>query len=184
VGGQESGSKGGGVDIVEACLDVQAEGGDLQSGSLDGFYLLCEGEAGVGGAEFREGATLVWVEEALGFGDGRQPDCHHPLKDLRDGFEKDNDAEGGGGVVGGLAGFIQDYSIGGFQRWGVVPTCYQGGEEFLDDRRVDIVYLFPDGVGDPIGARSRRGGALGEGESNLLLGEGGWWRGSLLGDLC
>jgi len=32
-----------------------------------------------------------------------------------------------------------------------------------------MVYPFPYGVGDPIGAWSRGGGALGEGESNLSL---------------
>jgi len=51
VGGQEPSSEGGGVDIVEAGFDVEQEGGDLQPGSLKSSYLLCEGEAGVGGAE-------------------------------------------------------------------------------------------------------------------------------------
>jgi len=55
----------------------------------------------------------------------------------------------------------------------VVPESYQGGGAFEDDRRVDIVYPLPYRVGDPIRARSRGGGALGEGESDLLLGEGG-----------
>jgi len=114
VGGQESGSEGGGVDIVEASFDVQEEGGDLQSGSLEGSYLMCEGEAGVGGAKSREGAAVVWVEETFGVGDGRQPDCHNLFEDFGDGFEEDDDMEGGGGVVGGLAGFIQDNTIGGF----------------------------------------------------------------------
>ena len=40
MGGQEPGSKGGGVEIVEAGFDVQKEGGDFQSGSLEGFYLM------------------------------------------------------------------------------------------------------------------------------------------------
>ena len=140
---------------------------------MEGFYLLCEGEAGVGGAESGEGAALVWVEEAFGFGDGRQPDCHHQFEDLSDGFEEDNDTKRGLGVVGGLAGFIQGYPVGGLQRWGVVPECYQGGEKFEDNRRVDIVYSLPYRVGDPIGPWSRGGGALGEGESDLLFGEGG-----------
>jgi len=114
VGGQKSGSEGGGIDVVEASLDVQKEGGDLQSGSLEGFYLLSEGEAGVGGAESREEAALVRVEEASGFCNGRQSECHYPFEDLGDGFEEDDDVEGGGGVVGGLAGLVQDYSVGGF----------------------------------------------------------------------
>ena len=51
VGGQESSPEGVGVDIVEACFDVQEKGGYLQSRSLEGFYFMCEGEAGGGGAE-------------------------------------------------------------------------------------------------------------------------------------
>jgi len=65
-----------------------------------------EFEAGVGGAESREGAALVRVEEAFGLGDGRQSDCHHPFEDLGDSFEEDDDAKGGGGVVGGLARLV------------------------------------------------------------------------------
>ena len=36
-----------------------------------------------------------------------------------------------------------------------------------------MVYFLPYGVGDPIGAWSREGGALREGEPNLFLGKGG-----------
>jgi len=36
-----------------------------------------------------------------------------------------------------------------------------------------MVYVFPYRVGDPVGAWSRGGGALGEGESDLFLGKGG-----------
>jgi len=114
VGGQKPGSEGGGIDVVEASLDVQKEGGDLQSGSLEGFYFVSEGEAGVGGAESREGAALVRVEEASGFCNGRQSHCHNPFEDLGDGLEEDNDARAGGGVVGGLAGPVQNHSVGGF----------------------------------------------------------------------
>jgi len=38
---------------------------------------MCKGEAGVGGTESREGATLVWVEETFGSGDGGQSDCYY-----------------------------------------------------------------------------------------------------------
>ena len=48
---QETGSDGGGVDLVEAGFDIEDEGGDLQPGSLQGLYLICESEAGVGGTE-------------------------------------------------------------------------------------------------------------------------------------
>jgi len=73
---------------------------------MEGFYLLYEGAAGVGGAKPQEGAALVWVEEALALGDGRQPDRHHPFKDLSDSFKEENDTEGSGRVVGGLTGLI------------------------------------------------------------------------------
>ena len=55
----------------------------------------------------------------------------------------------------------------------MVPESYQGGEEFADDSRVDMVDVFPYRVGDPIGALSGGAGALGEGEPNLFFGEGG-----------
>jgi len=41
-----------------------------------------EGKARVRGAEAWRRAALVCVEKALGSGDGRQPDCHHPFEDL------------------------------------------------------------------------------------------------------
>jgi len=173
VAGQEPGSEGGGVDIVEAGFGVQKEGGDFQSWSPKGFYHICKGEAGVGGADSREGAALVWVEVTCGSGDGGESDCHHSFKDLRYRFEEDDDSKGGGRVVGGFAGFGQDHSVGVLQSWGVVPEFYLGGEEFEDDRGIDMVYLSPYGVGDPTRAWSISRGALGEGESNLFLGKGG-----------
>jgi len=43
MGGQESGSEGGGVDIiVEAGFDVQKKGPDFKSGPLGGSYLVHE----------------------------------------------------------------------------------------------------------------------------------------------
>jgi len=62
VGGQQSSCEDGGIDVVKASFNVHEEGGDLPSRSLEGFYLLCEGEAGVGGAESWQGATLVRVD--------------------------------------------------------------------------------------------------------------------------
>ena len=72
-----------------------------------------KGEAGVGGAESRERAALVWVEETFGSGDGGQSDSHNSFEDLRNCPEEYDDAKGGGGVVGGFAGFVQDDSVGG-----------------------------------------------------------------------
>ena len=62
VGGTESSHEGGGVDIVEASFCVQEKGGDLKSRSLEGFYFVFEGKAGVGGAKSWQGATLILVE--------------------------------------------------------------------------------------------------------------------------
>jgi len=44
------------------------------------------------------------MEEALGSSDGGQSDHHPSFKDFRNSLEEDDDAEGGGGIVGGLAG--------------------------------------------------------------------------------
>jgi len=74
-----------------------------------------EGQACVGGAESRQGAALVWVEETFGPSVGGQLDPHYPFKDFRNGFKEDNHAEGPRGVIGGLAGFVQDHPIGSFQ---------------------------------------------------------------------
>jgi len=54
----------------------------------------------------------------------------------------------------------------------VVPEGHQGGEKIEDDRGVDEVHPFPHGVGNSIGAWGGGGGALGEGEPDLFLGEG------------
>ena len=62
VGGQESGFEGGGIDFVEASFNVQEKRGELQFRSLESLYLMCDGEADVGGAEFWQGATLVQLE--------------------------------------------------------------------------------------------------------------------------
>jgi len=82
VGCQRSGPEGGGIHVVKACFDVWEEGGDFQSGSLEGRYLLGEGKARVGGAEAWERAALLWVEKTIGPDDGGQPDCHHPFENL------------------------------------------------------------------------------------------------------
>jgi len=65
-----------------------------------------ERETGIGGAESWEGPALVGVKKAFGPGDGGQSDRHYPFQDLGDGFEEDDDAEGGRGVVAGLARLV------------------------------------------------------------------------------
>ena len=60
--GEEEGPELGCVDVVEAGLYVEEEGGDFQEGSFKGSDLIGEGGRWVRGAEPREGAALVWVE--------------------------------------------------------------------------------------------------------------------------
>jgi len=51
------------VDVIKACFDVQKEGRHLQARSLQGFHVVHEGEAGIVGAQAREGAALVRVNQ-------------------------------------------------------------------------------------------------------------------------
>ena len=53
----------------------------------------------------------------------------------------------------------------------MVAESHQRGEEFEGDRLIDNVDLFPHRVGDPVGARGRGGGGLGESDFNRFLGE-------------
>ena len=119
-----------------------------------------EGGAGVGEADSGQGAALLWVEEASRSSDGGQSDRHHPFDSLRDSFEEDNDAKGGRGIIGGLAGLIQDYPVGSFKGGRVVSKYHQGGEEFEYYRRIDKIDIFPHSLGDPIRARGHGRGGL------------------------
>ena len=49
------------VDVVESCFDVEKEGEHLQARSLQGSHVVHEGEAGIIGAQPREGAAVVGV---------------------------------------------------------------------------------------------------------------------------
>ena len=80
--GQKGGPEGGGVEIVEARLDVEEEGGDPESGPLKGPDFVGEGETWVKGTESWKGAALVRVEQTSGASDCGQPDCHNSFKDL------------------------------------------------------------------------------------------------------
>ena len=52
---------------------------------------------------------------------GDEPNSKDALKDFCDGFEKNNNAEGGQGVVGRLAGFVKDNPVCVFESGGMVP---------------------------------------------------------------
>jgi len=81
--------EGGGVDIVEARLDVSKEGGDPEYVPFKGQDLVDEGEASVEGTETREGAPLVRVQETSGATDCRQSDHHDPFQDSSKCSEED-----------------------------------------------------------------------------------------------
>ena len=65
------------------------------------------------------------MEEAFGSSDGGPSSRHHPFETLGDGLEEAHDTEGGRGVVGDLAGYMQDHPIGGLEGGGVVTQGYQ-----------------------------------------------------------
>jgi len=100
--GQERGPEGGVVDVVEACLDVDEEGGDLEFRPLEGPDFMRQGQAGAQGAKGEVGAALVRVEHILGAGDGGEPDRPDSFEDLRHGIEEDYHVEGCWGVVRGF----------------------------------------------------------------------------------
>ena len=84
------------------------------------------------------------MENTLGPGDGGRCNRHYPLKALGNCFEEEDDAEGSGRVIGGLARLVQDHPIGGFQRRGVVAERQQGPVEFKDAWEIDEVdFLLP-----------------------------------------
>ena len=80
VSGEEEGPKLSCVDVIEAGFYVEEEGGDLQEGSLKGSDLVGEGGYCGREAEAREGAALVWVEQARLSRQRGEPDG-------KDGFE-------------------------------------------------------------------------------------------------
>ena len=103
-----------------------------------------EGGHRIRGAEAREGAALVWVKQARLPCQRGEPDGQDGFKDLRDGFEEDDNAEGSRGVIGRLAGFVKDDPIGVFERGGVVPKGDQWSQEVEEEAGVDSVYFLPD----------------------------------------
>jgi len=120
-----------------------------------------EGEAGVGGAESRQGAALGEMGEPLGSRDGGQPDHPYPSRDFRNGFSEDNDPEGGRGVIGGLAGLVQDHPIRRFQLGGVVAEQHQGERSSRMIARLIKLTSFHTAWGTPLGPGAEEGEDLG-----------------------
>ena len=84
-----------GVDVVEARLHVEEEGGDFPAGLLKGANFMGEGGDGICRTEARERAALVWVEEAGVSDEGHESDGQDPFPDLGDSFQEDDYAKGG-----------------------------------------------------------------------------------------
>ena len=75
------------VDVVESCFDVEKEEGHLQARSLQGSHVVHEGEAGIIGAQPREGAAVVGVNQTSWAGCEEEACCYDPFQDLRDSAE-------------------------------------------------------------------------------------------------
>ena len=75
---------------------------------------------------------------------GGESDGEDSFEDLGDGFEEDDDTEGGRRVVGRLAGFVEDNPVCVFEAGGMVPEGHQWGQEVEEEVGVKGVYLFPD----------------------------------------
>ena len=88
---------------------------------MEGPNFVGEGGYGIRSAETVKGATLVWVEKAGLSCQSGESDGKDAFKDFRNGLKKDNNEEGGRGVIGWFSGFIQDNSVRMFERGGVVP---------------------------------------------------------------
>ena len=83
---EEEGLELRGIDVLEAGFDVKEEGGDCQSGSLEGANFMDKSGTSVQCAESREGAALVPVAESSCTCQGGEPYCHDPFENLCDGF--------------------------------------------------------------------------------------------------
>ena len=76
-----------GVDIVEALLYVEEEGGDFPAGALKSANFMGKGGDGICPTEPRERAALVSVEEAGIPGEGHESDGHDPFQNVGDIFQ-------------------------------------------------------------------------------------------------
>ena len=86
----------GRVDVVKAAFDVQEKGGDFKVESLEEANFMGEGCRGVEGAKARDRAGWVGMEEGTGSGNEGEAGGRNAFHDLGEGFEEDDDPEGGG----------------------------------------------------------------------------------------
>ena len=123
------------VDVVKATLDVEEEGGDLKVQALEEANFVGESCGGVERGEAEEGTGLVGKEEVAGSGDEGETRGSHPFYNLGEGLQEHYDPEGGGRVVGGLAGFVQDNAVGFFEGRGMVSILEQRADEVCEEGR-------------------------------------------------
>ena len=116
--------------------------------------------AGIRGAEPREGAALVGVEESGFVGHVGESDGHDSFQYFGDGSEEDYYAKGRRSVVGGFPWLVQHNPICMFEAWWVVAEGDEGGEQVEEDGGLYGVYSLPDPVEYTIRARGGRGGAF------------------------
>ena len=130
-----------------------------------------QGGTSVGGAQPRDGAALVRVEEAGLPGQASESDGHDLFEYLGDGFEEDNNAEACRRVIRGFAWLVQNHPIRMLKTGRVVPQGDKGGEEVEEYGRIYGVHPLPDPVGYTIWAGGRGGRAPAEGQFYLFLRE-------------
>ena len=111
-----------GVDIVETAFDVKEERRNLGPKSLKEANLVGKGGSCVESGESRAGPCLMRMEQAHVPGEEGKAGGSDSFKYLGESFEEHNDSEGGGGVVRGLARFIQHNSIRLLQRRGMMSV--------------------------------------------------------------
>ena len=127
-----------------------------------------EGRGGVEGGETGEGAGLVRVEEGTGPGNEGKARGGDAFHDLGEGLKEDNNPEGGGGVIGGLAWLVQDDAVGFLEGRGVVPVLKYRADQTREEGGTRLVDSFPDIVGYGVRARGGQTGRFGEGSGDLL----------------
>ena len=76
----------GRVDVVEAALDIQEEGGDLKIQALEEPNLGGESRSGVERGEAGERAGLVGVEDAAGSGNKGEAGGGYAFHNLGEGL--------------------------------------------------------------------------------------------------
>jgi len=89
----------------------------------------------------------VGVEEAHYASHAGEVIIHNPFEDLREGLEKNNDAEGGGLIIAWLARLVRNDALWPLHRGGMVTVGEKRGEKVEDVVRSHFVDVLPDRIG-------------------------------------